>query len=130
VILEAAATTVGGQSFIDMPSDIARRFARPGLYTAPIDGGEFRILSGHVRGGSLVAGTSLDQVTQTTGQIEDLVTYGSVAVVLVIGLGVFAVACARSRRWPGRPPGSPAATSPAAWPRMTPVVRWAGLARP
>ena len=91
VILEAAATTVGGQSFIDMPSDIARRFARPGLYSAPIDGGEFRILSGHVRGGSLVAGTSLDQVTQTTGQIEGLVTYGSIAVVLVIGLGVFAV---------------------------------------
>jgi two-component system OmpR family sensor kinase len=91
VILEAAATTVGGHSFIDMPSDIARRFARPGLYTAPIDGGEFRILSGRVAGGSLVAGTSLDQVTQTTGQIEALVTSGSIAVVLVIGLGVFAV---------------------------------------
>jgi two-component system OmpR family sensor kinase len=91
VILEAGATTVGAQSFVDMPSDIARRFARPGLYTAPIDGGEFRILSGHVAGGSLVAGTSLDQVTQTTDQIEALITYGSIAVVFFIGVGVFAV---------------------------------------
>jgi two-component system, OmpR family, sensor kinase len=91
VILEAGATTVGGKSFIDMPSDIARRFAHPGLHTAPIDGGKFRILSGHVTGGSLVVGTSLDQVTQTTEQIEALVTYGSIAVVFFIGVGVFAV---------------------------------------
>ncbi len=133
MILEAGATTVGAQSFIDMPSDIARRFARPGLYTAPIDGGKFRILSGHVTGGSLVAGTSLDQVTQTTDQIEALITYGSIAVVFFIGVGVFAVVrrgLRPSRRWPGRPTGSPAATSPAAWPRTTPVVKWAGSARP
>jgi two-component system, OmpR family, sensor kinase len=91
VTLEAAATTVGGHEFILMPSGIARRFARPGLYTAPIDGGMFRILSGRVPGGSLLVGTSLDQVTLTAGQINTLVAYGSIAVVLVIGLGVFAV---------------------------------------
>jgi two-component system, OmpR family, sensor kinase len=91
VILEAGATTVGGHSFIEMKSDIARRFTQPGLDTAPIDGGLFRLLSDHVTGGSLVVGTSLDQVTQTIDQIEALVNYGSVAVVLFIGLAVFAV---------------------------------------
>jgi two-component system, OmpR family, sensor kinase len=91
VIIEAGATTTGGHSFIVMQSDVARRFARPGLYTAPIGGGPFRILSARVTGGSLLVGTSLDQVTKTTGQIEALVTFGSIAVVLLIGLGVFAV---------------------------------------
>jgi two-component system OmpR family sensor kinase len=91
VILEAGATTTGGHSFIDIQSDIARRFAQPGLYTAPIDGGLFRILSARVTGGSLVVGTSLSQVTQTASQVEALVTFGSIAVVLLIGCGVFIV---------------------------------------
>ena len=91
VILEAGATTLGGHSFADIQTDIARRFAQPGLYTSPIDGGLFRILSARVTGGSLVVGTSLSQVTQTAGQVQALVTYGSIAVVLLIGLGVFAV---------------------------------------
>ena len=90
VILEAGATTLGGHSFADIQTDIARRFAQPGLYTSPIDGGLFRILA-RVTGGSLVVGTSLSQVTQTAGQVQALVTYGSIAVVLLIGLGVFAV---------------------------------------
>lgn len=91
VILEAGATTTGGHSFIDIQSDIARHFAQPGLYTAPIDGGLFRILSARVTGGSLVVGTSLSQVTQTASQVEALVTFGSIAVVLLIGFGVFIV---------------------------------------
>jgi two-component system, OmpR family, sensor kinase len=91
VILEAGATTDGGRSFIVMQSDVARHFAQPGLYTAPIDGGLFRILSDHVAAGSLIVGTSLDQVTETTDQVEAIVTYGSIAVVLLIGLGVFTV---------------------------------------
>jgi HAMP domain-containing protein len=37
----------------------------------------------------LVIGTSLDQVTQTTGQVAATVTFGSAAVLLLIGLGVF-----------------------------------------
>ena len=91
VILEAGAITTGGHSFIDIRSDIARSFAQSGLYTAPIDGGLSRILSARVTGGSLVIGTSLDQVRQTAGQVEALVIFGSIAVVLLIGLGVFAV---------------------------------------
>ncbi len=91
VVLEAGATTDGGHSFILMQSDVARRFAQPGLYTAPIDGGLFRILSARVTGGSLVVGTSLDQVTKTSDTVEAIVTLGSIAVVLLIGLGVFAV---------------------------------------
>ena len=91
VVLEAGATADGGHSFVLMQSDVARRFAQPGLYTAPIDGGLFRFLSARVTGGSLVVGTSLDQVTKTTGQIEAVVIFGSIAVVLLIGLGVFAV---------------------------------------
>ncbi|HEY2576819.1 MAG TPA: HAMP domain-containing sensor histidine kinase [Streptosporangiaceae bacterium] len=48
-----------------------------------------RLLSIHARGGSLVAGTSLDQVAKTINQVELIVIFGSVAVVLLIGLGVF-----------------------------------------
>jgi len=42
-------------------------------------------------GGSLVAGTSLDQVAKTIDKVEVIVTTGSIAVVLLIGLGVFVV---------------------------------------
>src|ERR1035437_5103577 len=37
------------------------------------------------------AGASLDQVTRTIDQVEVIVTFGSIAVVLLIGLGVFVV---------------------------------------
>jgi two-component system OmpR family sensor kinase len=50
-----------------------------------------RIQSIHVHGGALVAGTSLSQVTKTIDQVELIVILGSAAVVLLIGLGVFAV---------------------------------------
>jgi two-component system, OmpR family, sensor kinase len=50
-----------------------------------------RFQSIHVHGGSLVAGTSLSQVTRTIDQVELIVVLGSVAVILLIGLGVFAV---------------------------------------
>jgi two-component system, OmpR family, sensor kinase len=91
VILEMGATTVGGSSFIIVDSTLVRRFAQPGLYTGVLDGVLFRILSARVTGGFLVAGTSLSQVMGTTGQVEAIVTFGSVAVVLLTGLGVFAV---------------------------------------
>jgi two-component system, OmpR family, sensor kinase len=91
VILEVGATTVGGHSFIVMQSDTARRFAQSGMHTAAIDGALFRFLSARVAGGSLVVGTSLDQVATTTGQVELIVTLGSIAAVLVVALGVFAV---------------------------------------
>jgi two-component system, OmpR family, sensor kinase len=44
-----------------------------------------------VRDGFVVAGTSLDQVDRTIGQIESIVAFGSLAVVALIGVGVFLV---------------------------------------
>ena len=91
VILEAAATTVGGSSFIVVQSDVARNLAQLGSHTVMLDGVLFRVLSARVTGGSLIAGSSLGQVTKTTGQVAAIVTLGSIAMVLLIGLGVFAV---------------------------------------
>jgi two-component system, OmpR family, sensor kinase len=50
-----------------------------------------RVQAIHVQGGSLVVGTSLSQVAKTIDQVELIVIFGSIAVVLLIGLGVFAV---------------------------------------
>jgi two-component system, OmpR family, sensor kinase len=72
-------------------SAIARFLAAPGPHTVLIGKRGFRILSARVTGGFLVVGTSLDQVTEITGQVEAIVTLGSIAVVLLIGLGVFVV---------------------------------------
>jgi two-component system, OmpR family, sensor kinase len=74
------------------PAGPARLLAQPGLRTASIGSVPFRILSAPAPGGgSLVVGTSLAQVTETTGQVEAIVLVGSLAVVLLIGLGVFVV---------------------------------------
>jgi two-component system OmpR family sensor kinase len=65
---------------------------RPGPQTVHArDRTLLRIQSIHVAGGSLVAGTSLSQVARTIDQVEVIVIFGSVAVVLLIGLGVFVV---------------------------------------
>jgi two-component system, OmpR family, sensor kinase len=92
VILESAATTIGGTSFIIVRSAVVRSLARPGAHTVMLDAELFRIRSARVTGGSLIVGTSLSQVTDTGGQVEAIVIFGSIAVVLVIGLGVFVVA--------------------------------------
>jgi two-component system, OmpR family, sensor kinase len=74
------------------PSAPARALAQPGLRTALIGSVPFRILSAPAPGGgSLIVATSLAQVTETTGQVETIVVVGSLAVVLLIGLGVFVV---------------------------------------
>ena len=66
--------------------------ARPGPHTVLGQGPTLlRIQSLRVQGGSLVVGTSLSQVTKTIDQVELIVILGSVAVILLIGLGVFAV---------------------------------------
>ena len=44
-----------------------------------------------VSGGALVASTSLDQVNATVGQVQLIVTLGSIGAVLLIGFGVFVV---------------------------------------
>ena len=84
-------TGAGGTQWAYMPPGPTRSVARPGPDTVPVGGVPFRFRSARVTGGWLVAGTSLDQVTQTTGQVEAIVILGSVAVVLFIGLGVFVV---------------------------------------
>jgi two-component system, OmpR family, sensor kinase len=71
----------------------AKVAVQPGPHTVlwTRDLGSLRVQSIHVRGGSLVAGTSLSQVAKTIDQVEVIVIFGSIAVVLLIGLGVFAV---------------------------------------
>ena len=93
VALQAAAngTTVGAGW--QLSPKAAKVAARPGAHTvAAADGsGRFRVESVQLKGGSLVAGTSLDQVDKTIDQVESIVVLGSVAVVLLIGVGVFLV---------------------------------------
>jgi two-component system, OmpR family, sensor kinase len=107
VTLEEGATAAGVTSYVIVQSGEARSVARPGLHTGMLGcpgivrgapgsdmapcGVLFRILSARVAGGWLVVGSSLDQVTQTTGQVEAIVTFGSIAMVLLIGLGTFVV---------------------------------------
>jgi hypothetical protein len=131
VMLELGTTPAGVHRFVMMRPRMNKLLADPGLHTVLVGkAGPFRVLSARVKGGDLVVGTSLDEVTRTTDQIGLIVTLGSVAVLLLIGLGVFVEGCGRSRPWPARPTGSPAATSPSACPRTTPGPRWAGLAPP
>jgi two-component system, OmpR family, sensor kinase len=91
VILELGATAAGSHQFVLLQSDVVKGLAQPGLHTTPIGTAGFRFLSGSVEGGSLVVGTSLAQVTETTDQVEAIVVVGSLAAVLLIGLGVFFV---------------------------------------
>jgi two-component system, OmpR family, sensor kinase len=91
VTLEAAATTTGGDSFILVRPAVLRAVAQSGADTVTLDGAQFRIRSAAFQGGSLIVGTSLAQVTETTDQVEAIVVVGSFAVVLLIGLGVFFV---------------------------------------
>ena len=92
VMLEISTTAAGAHRFVMMRPAIESLLAEPGPHTVLIpNSGSFRVLSARVKGGFLVVGTSLDQVMRTTDQIGLIVTLGSVAVVLLIGLGVFVV---------------------------------------
>jgi two-component system OmpR family sensor kinase len=75
----------------NMAPGFPRSVARAGPHTVPAGGALFRFRSARVTGGSLVVGTPLGQVTQTADQVQALVTYGSIAVVLLIGLGAYVV---------------------------------------
>ena len=92
VTLQVAANGSSRNSWFLSPT-AARVAARPGPHTlaSPAGGNQIRVQSVRVSGGSLVAGTSLDQVAKTIDKVEVIVTTGSVAVVLLIGLGVFVV---------------------------------------
>ena len=67
--------------------------ASPGPHTVQRAQGQalLRFDSLRVDGGSLVVGTSLAQVYETLVHVELIVIFGSLVVVLLIGLGVFAV---------------------------------------
>jgi two-component system OmpR family sensor kinase len=91
VTLQVAANgTASGTSWILSPT-AAKVAARPGPHTLVSARGQTRVQSLHLTSGSLVAGTNLDQVSRTIDQVEVIVTFGSIAVVLLIGLGVFVV---------------------------------------
>jgi two-component system OmpR family sensor kinase len=82
----------GGYKWV-LSATAARAAVQPGPHTVTDAKGKppFRVQSIRVQGGSLVAGTSLSQVAKTIDQVEAIVTFGSIAVVLIIGLGVFVV---------------------------------------
>jgi two-component system OmpR family sensor kinase len=66
--------------------------AERGAHTVQIrNSGSFRVLTARVSAGFLIVGTSLEQVTKTSDQVGLIVALGSIAVVLLIGLGVFVV---------------------------------------
>jgi len=93
VTLQVAANGSGGGYSWTLSPTAAKVAARPGPHTLTGPNGrtQIRVQSLHAAGGSLVAGTSLDQVTKTIDKVEVIVTTGSIAVVLLIGLGVFVV---------------------------------------
>jgi len=70
----------------------AKVVVRPGLHTLAANGRtQIQVRSVRVQDGFVVAGTSLDQVDKTISQVESIVAFGSLAVVLLIGLGVFVI---------------------------------------
>jgi two-component system OmpR family sensor kinase len=91
VTLQVAAN--GGANWWTLSPTAAKVAVKPGPHTliGPNGRNQIRVQSLRVTGGSLVAGTNLDQVTKTIDQVEVIVTTGSIAVVLLIGLGVFLV---------------------------------------
>jgi two-component system OmpR family sensor kinase len=88
----AANSPVGGVAWFLSPT-AAKVAAKPGPHTLISANGsnQIRVRSVRVTGGSLVAGISLNQVAKTIDKVEAIVTTGSIAVVLLIGLGVFVV---------------------------------------
>jgi two-component system OmpR family sensor kinase len=93
VTLQVAVTGgTGGYSWTLSPG-AAKVAVKPGPHTLVSANGRMRIRTQSLRvsGGSLVAGASLDQVARTIDQVEVIVAVGSIAVVLLIGLGVFVV---------------------------------------
>ncbi len=63
----------------------------PHIIVGPRGQTPIQVQAVQVQGGFVVAGTSLDQVDKTIGQVESIVAFGSLAVVALIGVGVFVV---------------------------------------
>jgi two-component system, OmpR family, sensor kinase len=88
-ILLQAGTSAG----LEITPGIAKIAEQPGPHTVVVDGdqAQVRLVGMRLPGGSLVAGADLDQVTNTIVRVELIVMIGSIAVVLLIGGGVFVV---------------------------------------
>ena len=93
VTLQVAANSGTNTISWTLPPRTAKVAARPGPHTllGPDGTANMRVVSLRAPGGSLVVGTSLDQVYETIVQVELIVLLGSIAVVLLIGFGVFVV---------------------------------------
>ena len=92
VVLEIGTGAAGAHSLVMMRPAMGMLLGRRGPHTVLIgNSGSFRVLTARVSAGFLIVGTSLGQVTKTSDQIGLIVTLGSIAVVLLIGLGVFVV---------------------------------------
>ena len=91
--LQVAVNAGPGDRNWSLSAKAAQVAAKPGPHIVAGPGGQadIRIYSLAVPGGSLVAGTSLGQVYETIVQVELIVILGSIAVVLLIGFGVFVV---------------------------------------
>jgi two-component system, OmpR family, sensor kinase len=91
VALEVGATGFAGGKLV-LPSGIAEA-VKPGPQTVVSQHGrlQIRVDGLQVVGGSLIAAASLSQVDKTMDRVELIIMIGSVAVVLLIGLGVFLV---------------------------------------
>ena len=92
VVLEIGTGAAGAHSLVMMRPAMDMLLGQRGPHTVLIgNSGSFRVLTARVSAGFLIVGTSLEQVTKTSDQIGLIVTLGSIAVVLLIGLGVFVV---------------------------------------
>jgi two-component system, OmpR family, sensor kinase len=92
VQLEVGANGPAGQQ-LALPPNVTRLVAKPGPRTVLSQHGRLpiRVNDIQVVGGKLVAGASLNQVDSTIDRVERIIGVGSIAVVLLIGLGVFLV---------------------------------------
>jgi two-component system OmpR family sensor kinase len=90
---QAAVGKGGGASTWTLSPGAAKVALAPGPHTIAAKPGnpQVRTESVHVKGGSLIVGASLGQVDTTMDQFELVVLFGSVAIVLLIGAGVFLV---------------------------------------
>jgi two-component system OmpR family sensor kinase len=90
--LEVGAYGPAGQKLV-LPANIARLTATAGPRTVFGPNGRIQIRVNGIRvaGGTLVAGTGLYQVDKTMDRVELIIAVGSIAVVLLIGAGVFLV---------------------------------------
>jgi len=90
--LEVGANGPFGQKLV-LPANIARLTATAGPRTVYSPNGQIqiRVSDIQVAGGTLVAGTGLYQVDKTMDRAELIIAVGSIAVVLLIGAGVFLV---------------------------------------